>query len=230
MAEIPIDRLRANPANIRRALGDLDELAASIRSTGGTLLQPLVVSPLPDGGFELVDGHRRLEAAKRLGLKTLPCIAAPKGDQEQKIATMLAAAMHKQLTPLELADAFQSLRNRGLTVAEIARRTGYSTSTVSSRLLLLTLPRETRDRVQHKEISVADAERMARDLRDNKTGSAVLGPKATWFGPKHRLAQAVVERCEHIETRRKVGGAGCGQCWEEIIRADERAGGQAVTQ
>jgi hypothetical protein len=67
---------------------------------------------------------------------------------------------------------------------------------------------------------------MARDLRDKATGSAVIGPKGTWFGPKHRLAQAVAERCEHIESRRMVGGAGCGQCWEEVIRADERGGAQ----
>jgi ParB family chromosome partitioning protein len=223
IANVAIERLHPHHSNIRTDLGDLTELAASIRAHG--LLQPLVVTPLPKGdGYEVLDGNRRLAAAKLAGAKGLPCLAARPGDEDHQVTVMLAAALHKQLSPLDLANAFRALRNRGLSNVDIARRTGYSQTTVASRLLLLTLPAEAQDRIRHKEITVADAERMARDLRDNATGSAVIGPKGTWFGAKHRLAQAVAERCAHLETRRMVGSTGCGQCWEEAIRADEREG------
>lgn len=209
---IPVDQLHPNPANIRADLGDLTELTASIRAVG--LLQPLVVVPRPrGGGWTVIDGHRRLAAAKAAGAAALPCLAAKATDADQQVTLMLAAAMHRELDALDQAEAFRALRNRGLTVGEIARRTGYSPATVNARLTLTSLPAEARDMVRHREITVTQAVSLAR------TGTTHT-KKAAYFTGKHRLAARVRELCAHGTLRTLVGGVGCGQCWEEAIREE----------
>lgn len=217
---IPIERIHQNTANIRGDLGDLTELAASIREVG--LLQPLVVTPSGDGWL-ILDGHRRHAAAKLAGARALPCLASKRGDVDGQISTMLAAAMHKQLEPIDQARAFARLRARRMTVANIARRTGYSTSTVQQRLLLIDLPDEVQQMVATGKVGLGEATRLAREVRDRGSGSTRhrVARGAAWFGRTHRLAATVRAACDHDE-RTKVGGVGCGQCWEAGIRADER--------
>lgn len=220
---IPVERLRAHHANVRSDLGDLTELAASIRAVG--LLQPLVVTPVADGMYEVVDGNRRLAAAVQAGAKALPCLAAKAQGEDGQLAIMLAAALHQALAPLDQAQAFAALRSRGLTVTEISRRTGYSPRTVSGRLLLLGLPDEARDMVRTGELTVTDAEELARQVRDTKTGTTrTAGPRAPWFTTSHPLARAAAAVCDHQDTRRLLGPA-CGQCWEQQIRTDALGGG-----
>nr|WP_237727988.1 ParB/RepB/Spo0J family partition protein [Cellulomonas sp. APG4] len=217
---IPLERIHPHRGNIRKDLGDLTELATSIRARG--VLQPLVVAQT-GRGFVVLDGHRRLAAAKLAGVATVPCLAVKAGDDERDTAVMLAAAMHKALEPIERAAAFKRLRRRGLSVSEIARRTGYSTSTVSQGLMIADLPAEAQDMVAEKQITVTQATQMAREVRRSSTGTAsVRAPRPAWFTPEHRLAPAVRAACGHTETRKVLGKAGCGQCWEDAIRFDER--------
>src|SRR5690348_2234150 len=72
--ELPISSLRPNSHQPRRAFDEesLGTLAASIRELG--VLQPVLVRPLEDGSYELIAGERRLRAAKRAGLQTVPAI------------------------------------------------------------------------------------------------------------------------------------------------------------
>jgi ParB family transcriptional regulator, chromosome partitioning protein len=195
---IPIEKIHPHRENARQELGDLTELAASIRAVG--LLQPLVV------------------VADRTGWTVL-----------DDTSLMLAAAMHKQLEPIERARAFQRLREGGLTVAEIARRTGYSPSTVSSGLLLVMLPQDAQTMVERKELTVAQATDLARQNRARAggevTASAPHATKPKWLARTHRLADHVLSACVHRETRAVIGGVGCGQCWEHAIRFDEHLKG-----
>lgn len=216
--QVPIERIKPSPRNIRRDLGDLTELAQSIRAVG--LLQPLVVRPDTDGGVEIIDGHRRHAAAVIAGAKALPCLAVRQRDADHRTELMLAAAMHKELTPLEQAEAFVNLRARGLTVAAIAQRTGYSESTVSARLALRDLPPDARRMVASGQLSITDATDLARQVRRAGRG-AVSNARPSWFNAAHPLARAVRDRCPH-DDRRVVGGVGCGECWENEIRFDER--------
>jgi ParB family transcriptional regulator, chromosome partitioning protein len=233
-AMVPVDRLHPHPDNIRTDLGDLTELAASIRARG--LLQPLVVTPAGDK-FLVLDGHRRLAAARLAGVAALPCLAVKPGDVERDTAVMLAAAMHKALEPIEQAAAFNRLRRRGMTIVEIARRTGYAPSTVSSRLLLAELPAEALEMVAAKTLTVKEATGLAQQMRHTSTGTAHFHtPKTTWFNADHPLASMVANSCGHTDTRIRIGGIGCGKCWEDAIRFNERdkvahrAAGQAVTR
>lgn len=223
---IPVDSLRPSPANARTDLGDLEELAASIRAVG--LLQPLVVHQVR-GGWQVVDGHRRLAAAKLAHARALPCIAVRPGDEQRDTTLMLAAAMHKQLEPIEQGRAFQRLREAGMSVVEIARTTGYTPRTVANRLLVATLPVEVQDMVDEGEMTVTQATDLARQVRRQSSGSTTATSAGTsrtgWFNTVHPLAGDARRRCDptdHRATRQVLGGVACGPCWEDAIRDHEQ--------
>src|SRR6266403_5172257 len=77
-----IDRIRPNPRQPRADFDEaaLNELAASIRAQG--ILQPLLVRPDGDGGYELVAGERRLRAARLAGLREVPIVVREVTDRE----------------------------------------------------------------------------------------------------------------------------------------------------
>jgi len=107
------------------------------------VLQPILVAPRTVDGSEIyvvLDGNRRLAAARTAGFPALPCLITSEDSRESTTATMLAAAMHKQLSPLEQGRAFRDLLNSGLNVSQIATRTGYSLATVRDRMRLVNLP------------------------------------------------------------------------------------------
>ena len=138
MQYIPVDLLNPHPDNPRKELGDLTELAASIKQSG--IYQNLTVVPAEDGdGYTVVIGHRRRAAAKLAGLTELPCIVADMSYKEQ-ISTMLLENMQRSdLTVYEQAQGFQMMLNMGDSIADIASGTGLSESTIRRRVKLLEL-------------------------------------------------------------------------------------------
>jgi ParB family chromosome partitioning protein len=224
---VDVADLRPHPTNVRTDLGDLTELAASITAVG--LLQPLLVKPRPAGGWIVVDGNRRLGALQLTLVKRVLCVMREAGDSADDVAVMVAAALHKQLAPLDLAEAFKALRNRGMAVAQIARATGYATRTVASRLMLLDLPDEAQRMIVEKRLSLADAENLAETLavKPHATTRARSAVKSAWLTKNHPLAVAARSACAglagHNGTRAMVGGVACGQCWEDAIRVDTLA-------
>lgn len=84
---IPTDKLHPHPDNPRKVLGDIDELAESIKASG--ILQNLTVVPMNDDWteFTVIIGHRRLAAAKQAGLTELPCAVVEMTEKEQ-LSTM----------------------------------------------------------------------------------------------------------------------------------------------
>ncbi|NUO96781.1 MAG: ParB/RepB/Spo0J family partition protein [Nonomuraea sp.] len=215
---VPVKDLIANQANVRDRLADIDELANSIRANG--LLQPLVVN---DKGGRLIvtDGHRRLEACIRACVPAVPCLVTTGADTRAVTTTMLAAAMHQELRPIEQARAFKALQDEGVTVPEIARSTGYRVALIRARLLLLELPLEAQDMVDNDELTIGQATDLAKQVKAKKSGStAVKTVKQPHFTSKHYLAKHIV--CFHHEGRQMYGGIGCGPCWEKAIRDNER--------
>ena len=71
---IKVERLLPHPQNPRKDLGDLTELANSIRENG--IMQNLTVVPKGHGYHTIIIGHRRHAAAKLAGLKEVPCVVA----------------------------------------------------------------------------------------------------------------------------------------------------------
>ena len=135
---IPVAQLYHHPENPRKDLGDLTELAESIRANG--ILQNLtVVADLDSCKYLVVIGNRRFEAAKAVGLAELPCVISDM-DHKTQIATMLEENMQRSdLTAYEQAQGFQMMIDLGFTEKEIGEKTGFSEKTVKDRIRLTKL-------------------------------------------------------------------------------------------
>lgn len=140
MQEIPISKLRARPENLRDD-ADGSDLVESLRSLG--VLQPLNVTKDGDKDVYWVNaGHRRLDGAKKAGLKTVPCIVVEL-DESEVIATMIAEnGQRRDLSIFEEARGFQALVDLGKSQADIAALVGVSRPVVSKRIKLAALPAE----------------------------------------------------------------------------------------
>lgn len=133
---LSVNQLHPHPDNPRKELGDLTELADSIKASG--ILQNLTVVP-DNTGYTVIIGHRRLAAAKLAGLTEVPCVITEM-DQKEQIQTMLLENMvRSDLTPYEEAQGFQMMLDLGSTVEEIAEKSGFSKTTVRHRVKLLDL-------------------------------------------------------------------------------------------
>jgi ParB family chromosome partitioning protein len=225
---LKVSELIANPANIRANVGDVTELARAIQQQG--VLSPLLVTEDPKfRGWLLLAGHRRLAAAREAGLLAVPCFVHHDvgGDHTEQVVLMLMEnVQRKNLTPVEKAKAYGTLRDQGLTPSQIARRTGIHVSSVHTHLALLDLDADSLEAVEDGGLNAGDAIAAVREQRKEaraaegrpERGRPVVAEPAhlTWH---HPLARAVNGRCEHT-TRPKPGGVGCGQCWEAVIRED----------
>jgi ParB family chromosome partitioning protein len=159
MADIPIERLHRNPEQPRHRFDDeaLEELAASIRRHG--VLQPLLVSEDGPDRYLVITGERRLRAARKAGLETVPAVIRERLDSAAQLELALVENLQRRdLTPLEEARAFEHLRTSlGLTQAEIAERVAMDRSTVANALRLLKLPEEVQAMVDAGELSAGHA-------------------------------------------------------------------------
>ncbi len=167
---IPIDQLHPHPQNPRKDLGDLSELAASIKASG--IYQNLTVVP-GTYGYTVVIGHRRLAAAKLAGLTELPCIVRSMTEQEQIATMMLENMQRSDLTPIEEADGFQLMMDFGMDVDAIAAKTGISQSTIRRRTKLLKFDREKLLSAQKRGATLSDYAKLD-EIADEKDRNEVL--------------------------------------------------------
>lgn len=133
---IPRSKLEPHPDNPRKDLGDLTELAASIKQSG--LLQNLTVVPSPNDPekYRIVIGHRRFAASEVAGLDELPC-SIEDMDMPTQIATMIAENMQRNdLTLTDQVGGIQTMMDLGIDAKGISQRTGLSTTTVRKRMKL----------------------------------------------------------------------------------------------
>lgn len=160
LTTIAIEKLHPHPDNPRKVIGDIDELADSIKANG--ILQNLTVVPMNDDWteFTVIIGHRRLAAAKQAGLTELPCAVVEMTEKEQ-LSTMLTENMQRSdLTVYEQAKGFQMLIDLGDSVAEVVEKTGFKESTVRRRLKLAELDEESFKDSQLRQPTLADYERL----------------------------------------------------------------------
>lgn len=145
---IEVDNLFEHFDNPRKDLGDLSELADSIKESG--ILQNLTVvkrigtitNEWTKGTYTVIIGHRRLAAAKMAGLTEVPCAIAEM-DEKTQIATMLLENMQRSdLSVYEQAQGFQMMIDLGESVSNISDKTGFSETTVRRRTKLLDLDQE----------------------------------------------------------------------------------------
>lgn len=158
LTEVTIDSIRPNPFQPRRAFDEetLEGLSDSIREIG--VLQPVLVRELDDGGYELIAGERRLRAAKRAGLRSVPVVIRT-ADDVSSLEQALVENLHRQdLNPLEEASAYQQLiEDFSYTQEQVAQRVGRSRSAVTNLLRLFQLPPAVQRLVGEQLISAGHA-------------------------------------------------------------------------
>jgi ParB family chromosome partitioning protein len=146
--EIPTDAVKANPKQPRQVFDEdaLAELEHSIREFG--LMQPIVVRELGGDSYELVMGERRLRAAQRAELGTIPAIVRQTADEAMLRDALLENIHRVQLNPLEEASAYQQLLEEfAVTHEELASRIGRSRPAITNTIRLLKLPLAVQRRV-----------------------------------------------------------------------------------
>jgi ParB family transcriptional regulator, chromosome partitioning protein len=142
LLQVPVGAIAPNPRQPRSVFDDetLDALARSIQEVG--VLQPVVVRR-SSGGFELIAGERRLRAARKAGLATIPVIVRESDDAESLREALIENIHREDLNPIELAEAFRELLEElGLKQETLAERLGVSRSHVANMIRLLQLPAE----------------------------------------------------------------------------------------
>lgn len=151
---ISTQKLFSHPDNPRKEVGDLSELADSIKMNG--ILQNLTVVPKGESGYTVIIGHRRLAAAKLAGLESVPCVVAEMTAQEQLKTMLMENIQRSDLTVYEQAQGFQLMLDMGETVESIARTSGFSQSTVRRRVKLMELDAEKFQKSEARGASLKD--------------------------------------------------------------------------
>lgn len=157
LQEIPIEKIVPNPHQPRLHFDEekLKELADSIKEHG--ILQPLVVTQKGDQ-YELIAGERRFQAAKRVGLATVPVVIRDVTEQEKLELAIIENIQRHNLNPIEEAKAFLRLVDEfNLPQEKVAEKMGKSRSAVANTLRLLHLPVEIQRAVSEGKISEGHA-------------------------------------------------------------------------
>lgn len=157
--QIPVNAIAPNPRQPRSIFDaeELSELAASIQEHG--VIQPLIITPgETPGQFILIAGERRLMAAKKAGLNTVPAILRDSSEQDRLELALIENVQRADLSPLETAEAFRQLADEfNLSHGEIAKRVGKSRVSVTNTLRLLNLPPSVLEALSAEKISEGHA-------------------------------------------------------------------------
>jgi ParB family transcriptional regulator, chromosome partitioning protein len=155
--EIEIFKIVPNPhqPRINFDTEKLAELADSIREHG--IIQPIIVSN-ENGQYELVAGERRLQAAKLIGLKTVPAIVRSASEQQKLELAIAENIQRHDLNPIEEARAYIKLIEEfDMSQDQVAMRTSKSRSSVANKMRLLNLPVEIQRAIIENKITEGHA-------------------------------------------------------------------------
>jgi ParB family chromosome partitioning protein len=224
---ISVDEIEPNPNQPRQALGDLSELAASIREKG--VLEPVLVRR-NGGQYQIIAGERRYRAACEAGLDEVPCVVREADDAEVMELALIENIQRKDLTAFEEADALKALaENHGYTHEALAERLGKSRSSITETLSLTAMPDAVRDlcrladisskslllqvvrqstpekmeafvgRLRQGEATRQEARRLAREARPSKRGTRARPFTFSYRGPKKSFSLSLKFRKSEVE-------------------------------
>ena len=185
LVNLPIEHLHPHPKNPRDDLGDLDELASSIEARGvlqnltvvpghwmtqsewadlsaqykanpSEGLRTLLNKKWLDTGYTIIIGHRRHAAAKLAGLKELPCVITQMTEEEQIDTMAIENLQRSDLTPYAQGKHFQLMMDMGRSVEEVSKKTGFSASTIRSRVKLTQLDKKKVSKATERGVTMTD--------------------------------------------------------------------------
>ena len=165
---IKIDSIETNPDQPRTRFDQaaLQELAASIKNYG--VIQPILVTELGDGKYELIAGERRMRASMLAGLSTIPCIVKSFTESDRAEIALIENLQREDLNPVEEAKAYRALMDKsGMTQEELANKLGKSRPAIANSLRLLTLSPNVLELVEAGRLSAGHARTLA-VIKDQK--------------------------------------------------------------
>lgn len=151
-------KIIANPYQPRKDFDpiSLNDLVNSIKEYG--IIQPLIVSPLKDGNYELIAGERRWRSAMELDLAEVPVIIRDVDNQKKLELALIENLQREDLNPVDSAVAYNQLINEfNLTQEDLAKKLGKPRSTITNTLRFLLLPTEIKQALIKRQISEAHA-------------------------------------------------------------------------
>lgn len=205
-AELCLDDLHPDPDNVRDDLGDLTELAHSIRDVG--ILQPIVARRDHHQQLVIVMGHRRHAAARQAGLDTVPVLIRNDMDPDDVLAAMIVENSQRlDLDPIEEARAIARLKRADkASDAEVAHRISKSQAYVSGRLALLSLTPGQQAAVRAGTLPLQRAVRLGRD-QGGLTRPGMVGKKsAAHLDWHHPLAEKASMLCAEPRSQQETSG------------------------
>jgi ParB family chromosome partitioning protein len=148
---ILIENIDPNPQQARSALGNIEELKASIKEKG--VLEPILVRPRK-GRYEIIAGERRFHASKSIGLNEIPCIEMNVDDSEAMEISLIENLQRKDLDVFEEADGLMALADTyGYNHSDIAEKIGKARSTITEIINLSKIPQNIREMCQKAKIT-----------------------------------------------------------------------------
>ncbi len=199
LAHLPVDQIHPNPKQPRKRFDGegVSGLAESIKAQG--LVQPVVVRPRLEGGYELIAGERRWRAAREAQLTTVPAVVREADDRDTLLLALVENVAREDLSPIEEARAYAVLIDEfALTLGEVADRVGRSKPTVSNRIRLLELPDDILAMIARHELTEgharavlsipddADRRRLAKRIVAEGMSVRAAERAARWSGAKTR--------------------------------------------
>ncbi|HVS33212.1 MAG TPA: ParB/RepB/Spo0J family partition protein [Thermoanaerobaculia bacterium] len=136
---IPLSIIEPNSEQPRTNLGNIEELAASVREKG--VLEPILVRSVGPNRYQIISGERRFRAASMAGLDEIPAIELDVDDKETVEIALIENIQRKDLTAFEEAEGFQLLQQKfGYTHEKISQVIGKSRTTITETLMINDIP------------------------------------------------------------------------------------------
>lgn len=151
---VDLSMIKTNPNQPRKIFKDVElaELSQSIKENG--VIQPLIVTTMEDGKYELIAGERRLRASKLAKLEKVPVVVKRVTDKERKVMALIENVQRSDLNCIEEGLAyFQLIEEFKLTQEELAKKIGKERSSIANFLRILKLPREVVELIQKEKLS-----------------------------------------------------------------------------
>jgi ParB family chromosome partitioning protein len=196
--ELPVDAIARNEEQPRTRFDEqpLRELADSIRSHG--VLQPVVVRQLPQGGYQLVAGERRLRAARLAGLESVPVLVREVDESGALELALVENLQREDLGPIDEARGYVSLMELSrMSQVDVAERVGRDRSTVANAIRLLDLPQEVQELLGSRVLSAGHGRALL------SFGSAEEAKTAAKRAVDRGLSVRELEAMARGKTRRK---------------------------
>lgn len=178
----------------------ISSLADSIREHG--ILQPILVRPMDNGGYQIVAGERRWRAARMLGLDEVPVNIKELSDSETMQIAIIENLQRENLNPVEEAHGYYELiENYGMTQEKVGKLVGKSRSAIANSVRLLSLPEKILKLLENGDLSAGHAKALL--TYDDDEMKIAIANRAAAGGMTVRQLEKMVQKSAENHVKRK---------------------------